>query len=364
MVDSAYAALVLYGGLQVVEALWAYVLRSRLARRLMMVTRHRAMMQRRGEILLGWLTGVVWVVVTLRNARLLEPLTTSVRGLLGAQATVGSLSLSLGAVLAFAFTAWLSIALSRFIRFVLREDVYTRVDLAPGMPYALSTLTHYAVLFVGFLMALAASGLQLDRFALLAGAFGVGIGFGLQTIVNNFVSGLILLFERPVKVGDMIQVGTFSGEVRHIGIRSSTLRTIDGADVILPNGDLVSGAVTNWTFHDRMRRITVAVGVAYGSDPEQVLALLRSVAVNHPLVVEHPAPLALFTGFGDSALTFELHCWTETVDKLASTRSELAVKINAGLKEAGIDIPFPQRDMRLTGAPLAVRLLRDGEPER
>ncbi|MBX3024121.1 mechanosensitive ion channel [bacterium] len=361
--DSAYAALVLFGSLQVLEALWAYVLRTRAARRLLMVTRHRALLQRRGEVLLGWLAGIVWVVVTLRNARLFEPLTEALRAALAAEVTVGSLTLSLGAVLAFAVTVWLSFALSRLVRFILAEDVYPRVALPPGMPYALSTLTNYAVLLVGFLMALAASGLQLDRFALLAGAFGVGIGFGLQTIVNNFVSGLILLFERPVKVGDVIQVASFSGEVRHIGIRSSTLRTFDGADVILPNGELISGAVTNWTLSDRMRRMEVTVGVAYGSDPDQVLALLRGVAVNHPRVLEHPAPVALFTGFGDSALNFVLQCWTDTLDKLATTRSELAVQINAALRGAGIDIPFPQRDMRLTGAPLAIRLVRDRGPK-
>lgn len=361
--DSAYAALVLFGSLQVLEALWAYLLRTRVARRLLMVTRHRALLQRRGEILLGWLTAIIWVAVTLRNARLLDPLTGTVTTLLAAQATVGSLTLSLGAVLALAVTIWLSFVVSRFVRFVLAEDVYPRVHLAPGMPYALSTLTHYAVLLIGFLMALAASGMQLDRFALLAGAFGVGIGFGLQTIVNNFVSGLILLFERPVKVGDVIQVGTFSGEVRHIGIRSSTLRTGEGADVILPNGDLISGAVTNWTLTDRMRRVDVVVGVAYGTDPEQVLALLRGVAVNHPLIVEHPAPQALFTGFGDSAMNFALHCWTDTIDKLAATRSELAVQINAALREHDIGIPFPQRDMRLAGAPLAITVTRGRKPE-
>ena len=363
MVDSSYAALVLYGSLQVLEALWAYILRSRVARRLHMVERHRALLQRRGETLLGWVAAITWIVVALRNARVLDSITSSVRGMLDAQATIGTLTLSPGAVLAFAFTAWLAFVLSRFLRFILAEDIYPRVDLPPGMPYALSTLLHYAVLLIGFFMALAATGMQLDRFALLAGAFGVGIGFGLQTIVNNFVSGLILLFERPVKVGDVIQVGTYSGEVRHIGIRSSTVRTFDGADVILPNGDLVSAAVTNWTFSDRTRRIDVPVGVSYGTDPEQVIGLLRGVALNHPLVIEHPAPVALFTGFGDSALTFELRCWTDNFDKWGQTRSELAVKINAVLKENGIDIPFPQRDTRLIGAPLEIRLVRDREPE-
>jgi small-conductance mechanosensitive channel len=363
MIDSAYAALVLYGGLQVLESVWAYLLRTRVAREMYMVTRHRALLQRRGEALLGWIAGITWIVVVLRNARVLDPITAALREMLAAQATVGSLTISAGAVLAFLITVWLSFAFSRFLRFILAEDVYSRVSLTPGMPYALSTLLHYAVLLIGFVMALAATGMQLDRFALLAGAFGVGIGFGLQTIVNNFVSGLILLFERPVKVGDTIQVGTIAGEVRHIGIRSSTLRTFDGADVIVPNGELVSVAVTNWTFSDRTRRIDIPLGVTYGADPEKVIGLLRGVAVNHPLVIEHPAPVAFFTGFGDNALTFELRCWTDTFDKWPQTRSDLAVKINAVLKEAGIEIPFPQRDLRLIGSTLSVRLLGGDEPK-
>jgi small-conductance mechanosensitive channel len=362
MVDSAYAALVLFGGLQVLEAVWAYVLRTRVAQRLHMVARHRALLQRRGERLLGWIAFLVWVVVVLRNARVLDPLTDVVREAFGAQLTIGSLTLSLGAVAAFAITVWLSFAFSRFLRFILDEDVYPRVQMAAGMPYAVSSLLHYAVLLVGFLMALAATGMQLDRFALLAGAFGVGIGFGLQAVVNNFVSGLILLFERPVKVGDVIQVGTLTGEVRHIGIRASRIRTADGADAIVPNGDLISGAVTNWTLSDRMRRIDVPVGVAYGTDPEAVIGLLRSVAVNHPLVVEHPAPQALFLAFGNNALSFELRCWTDNFDKWVVTRSELTMAINRALNEAGIGIPFPQRDLHISGA-LPVRVV-DEEKEK
>lgn len=363
VMDSAYAALVLLGGLQVLEALWAYALRSRLARRLQMVTHHRALLQRRGERLLGWLAFIAWVAATLRNSRLLEPITEAVRQALAAQLTVGSLTLSLGAVLAFAVTIWLSFAFSRLLRFVLDEDVYPRVHLAPGMPYAFSSLLHYAVLLTGFLMALAATGMQLDRFALLAGAFGVGIGFGLQAVVNNFVSGLILLFERPVKVGDVIQVADFTGEVRHIGIRASRLRTGDGADVIVPNGNLIAGAVTNWTLSDRMRRIDIAVGVAYGSEPESVTALLRSIAAKHPMVVEHPSPVALFTAFGDNALSFELRCWTDHFDKWTLTRSELTMAISRALTEAGIGIPFPQRDLHITGA-LPVRVIDEKEEEK
>ncbi len=361
LVDSVYAALVLYGSLQVLEALWASLLRTRLARRLHMVDAHRALLQRRGERLLGWLAFAAWVLVSLRNARVLDILLPALRGLLGGQLTVGSLTLSLGAVLAFVVTVWLSFVVSRFVRFVLAEDVYPRVALAPGMPYALSSLLHYAILLVGFFMAMAATGIDMNRFTILAGAFGVGIGFGMQNIVNNFVSGLILLFERPMKVGDTIQLAQLSGEVKHIGIRSSIVRTFDGADVIVPNGDFISGAVTNWTFSDRRRRIELPLGVAYGSDPEQVLALLRRVAGGHPLVIEQPAPTALFLGFGAAALNFELRCWTDTFDKAVTTRSELAVAVNAALAEAGIDIASPQRDTRLSSGdePLTIRVVGD-----
>lgn len=363
LIDSSFAAVVLFGMLQVLEGVWAYLLRTRIARRLRMIEVHRAILQRRGERVLGWLAFLAWLAVTLSKARVLRPAWAAVREALTATVAIGSLSLSLGAVLAFAVTVWLSFALSRFIRFALEEDVFPRLALERGMPYALSSLTHYAILFIGFLMALAATGIDLDRFTLLAGAFGVGIGFGLQNVVNNFVSGLILLFERPIKVGDVIQVAQVSGEVKRIGIRSSLLRTFDGADVIVPNGDLVSGTLTNWTLTDSRRRIDITIGVAYGTDPEEVLAMLRRIAGGHPFVLEQPAPVALFTGFGDNALTFQLFCWTDRFDRWGGTRSELAVAINKALAEAGIEIPFPQRDMRVTGGgtPLTVRIAKDGE---
>ena len=180
---------------------------------------------------------------------------------------IGAVTISLGNLLAFGVTVWASFLLARFLRFLLDEEVYPRARLQRGMPYAISTLTRYVVLFLGFLLAIAATGIDLDRIALLAGALGVGIGFGLQNVVNNFVSGLILLFERPVQLGDTVQLGDLWGEVRRIGIRSSLVRTFDGAEVIVPNGDLISQQVTNWTLSDRNRRVEVKVGVAYGSSP-------------------------------------------------------------------------------------------------
>jgi small-conductance mechanosensitive channel len=174
----------------------------------------------------------------------------------------------------------------------------------------------------------------------------VGIGFGLQNIVNNFVSGLVLAFERPIQVGDVIQMGSVSGHVRKIGLRSSTIRVFDGSEVIVPNANLISNEVTNWTLSDRLRRLELSVGVEYGTDPRQMLEILERVAKEHPDVQEHPAPVPLFVGFGDSSLDFLIRFWTARAD-FPSVTSDIAVEVNAALKEADISIPFPQRDLHL-----------------
>jgi small-conductance mechanosensitive channel len=358
VLGSGYAAMLLFALARLAEGVWAFLLRTRTLRRARLVELNRKLLQRRGERFIGWMAMLLWVAAVLDSAGLLSGARDVVVGILTATLTIGTFSIALRDVLAFALTVWLSFLFSRFARFVLEEDVYPRVRLPRGLPYALSNMLHYTVLLVGFFIALAASGLNLDRFALLAGAFGVGIGFGLQNVVNNFVSGLILLFERPIQVGDTVQIGAVSGEVRHIGIRSSTLRTFDGADVIVPNGNLIADAVTNWTLSDRMRRIDIGIGAAYGSDPERVLELLRGVAAAHALVLEHPPPVALFTAFGDSALTFELRCWTDRFEQWTAIRSELAVALHKTFKEAGIDIPFPQRDVNVNlSTPLQVRVV-------
>jgi small-conductance mechanosensitive channel len=244
-------------------------------------------------------------------------------------------------------TIWAAFVLSSFVRFVLQEDVYPRVGLPRGLPYAVSSLFHYTVVLAGFVFAVAALGFDLTRITILAGAFGVGIGIGLQNVVANFVSGLILLLERRLHVGDSVQIGDLQGEVREIGFRASTIRTGDGAEVIVPNASLTSERVTNWTLSDRMRRVDLQVGVAYASDPERVLDILREVARAHPKALAEPAPLVLCTGFGDSALTFELRVWTARFEESLVVRSELAVAVHAALTAAKIEIPFPQRDIHI-----------------
>ena len=225
--------------------------------------------------------------------------------------------------------------------------MYPRTGLTRGMSYALSSLLNYIILTLGFLLAIGAVGIDLTKMTVLAGAFGVGLGFGMQSIVNNFVSGLIFLFERPIHVGDIIEVGDLTGEVSRIGIRASVVRTYLGAEIIVPNAQLTTERVINWTLSDRRRRIDLAVGVDYGSPPERVVEVLESVARNHPAILKDPAPQAVFTKFDDSSINFELRAWTSQFEGWPKVQTELAAGVYAALHAAGMSIAFPQREVRI-----------------
>jgi len=194
-------------------------------------------------------------------------------------------------------------------------------------------------------------GLDLSKVSVLAGAFGVGIGFGLQDVVNNFVCGLILLFERPVHVGDIVEAGGLQGEVRRIGIRASTVRTYQGADIIVPNSQFITANVTNWTLSDQLRRIDLPVGVNYGAAPQQVIKVLETVALENKGILKEPPPRGLFVGYGDSSINFELRAWTDQFDNWGLVRSELASAVYDAVYAAGMSFPFPQREVRLLRDP-------------
>ncbi|MGH2901608.1 MAG: mechanosensitive ion channel family protein, partial [Solirubrobacteraceae bacterium] len=308
--SSTYIAIAIYAIARIAGGAVTALIRSATARKLRLVRDHGALVRRRIQIFIQWAAAAAWVAASLRFFRADDDVYAGIKAFVTAKLELGTMSLSLGDLLAFGITVWLAFTLSRFLRFVLEEDVLPHVSLPRGVPAAISTGVHYVILLLGFVLAIGAAGIDLSRFGLLAGAFGVGIGFGLQNVVNNFVSGLILLFERPVQTGDTIEVGALTGEVQRIGIRSSTVRTAEGADVIVPNANLISERVVNWTFSDRQRRADVNVGVAYDADPEKVIALLVGVGRAHPEVLSIPEPIALFVGFGDSSLDFSLRVWT------------------------------------------------------
>lgn len=369
--SSAYTAVVLFAGTLVLKSLLTLLLKSRPSQSFQTFREKGEYLGELGIKLLHAAALVSWVALTLSSLSLLNPLVDGARSALSARVSVGELQISAGDVLAFAVTIWLAFVASRVARVVLEEDVLPRFSLPRGVPGSVSKLAHYTIVLIGLFVALAASGIEMSRFALLAGAFGVGIGFGLQNIVNNFVSGLILLFERPIQAGDTIELEALFGTVTRIGIRSSTVRTFEGAEVIVPNAHLIESQVVNWTFSDRLRRIEVTVGVAYGSRPQRVLDTLCAVAREHPEILDQPEPYALFEGFGDSSLDFILRGWTANFDAFLRIRSELRVQVHDALREAGFEIPFPQRDLHVKSLPehgnrrpLAALEVNGGENEK
>ena len=364
VLGSAYAAVILFATVKIADGLIMFALRIRPISLLGMVRRHRRFLRRRVQRTLRWLAALLWALYTLRLFSLRGPAAEYIRAALSARLDVGTLHISLGNIVAFLITVWVAFLLSKFLRFLLEEDIYPRVNLARGLPYAVSTMLHYAILLVGFFFAVAAMGIDMTKFTILAGAFGVGLGFGLQNIVNNFVSGLILLFERPVNVGDVIEVGERNGRLQRIGLRASVIRTLEGSEVIVPNGQLISEEVLNWTLSDQQRRLEIPVGVAYGTDPELVIKLLTEVARKHPDVMSEPPPDTLFVGFGDSALNFQLRAWTNRFEKWIVIRSDLTIGINAALRDAGISIPFPQRDLHIQTMPPASEKQRADEEKQ
>jgi potassium efflux system protein len=340
-------ALAMFAYLRVSAGLIALALRVWPLRLLQMVQHHRDLLERKIYQLLIWAAVFGGLIRYLNYLGLLDNAWSFGQALLATKLERGTISISLGNVLEFFLTVCFAYLLSRFLRFVLQEDVYPKIDLAPGLSYATSSLLNYIILALGFVAGLGVLGVDFNKVSVLAGAFGVGIGFGLQSIVNNFVSGLILLFERPIHVGDTVEVGNLQGTVRRIGIRASVIHTGAGADIIVPNSQLVTEKVTNWTLSDRMRRVDLPIGVNYGADPRKVIELLEQTAGAHPDVLREPGPRALFMGYGDSSINFELRVWPSHFNQAAQVRSDLAASVYDAVNAAGMSFPFPQREVRL-----------------
>lgn len=346
---TSYLAVILYTVYRVTNALSSVLLRSHLADSIRAV-------RSQSETVLRWVSRafeigalLIWLYASLSFFTIREEVLDRVAASLSASMSLGTISLSLGDVLTFLLTLILGVTAAKVIRALLQEDVIPRLSLKRGLPAAVSTLIYYALVTAVFFFALAAGGADFSRLTVMTGAFGLGVGFGLQTVINNLASGMLLLLERPINIGDILEVEGVTGAVKRIGLRSSTIRTSQGAEVIVPNSDLITNHVTNWTLSERNRRVDVPIGVAYGTDPERVIKLLVDTASSHPDTVRDPAPVALFVGFGDSSLNFELRFWAPHARTYQHLKSEVAISIIAALREAEIHIPFAQREIHVKG---------------
>jgi small-conductance mechanosensitive channel len=249
---------------------------------------------------------------------------------------------------------------SHFTMLVLQKRVLTHVPLAIGQQYAVARVVSYLVFVLGLIIGLQSLGLNLSSLVVVGGALGIGVGLGLQAIVSNFVAGLILLLEQPIKLGDRIEVGNTYGDVVRLRGRSTWIQTNDNVVIIVPNSEFINQRVTNWTANDRQVRISLPVGVSYDSDPKGVREVLLAVAKGHPDVLPDPSSEVIFVGLGDSSLNFELRVWTiQQVQTPARLRSDLYFAIFDAFRKENIEMPFPQRDLhvRSIAEPLAATFL-------
>ncbi len=248
------------------------------------------------------------------------------------------------------------IVLSGAVTNVLRSRILRVLPISRGAQEVIAIVFKYTFIGIGSVVLLQIFGVDLSSLAILASALGVGIGFGFQDIAKNFGSGLVLLFERPIQVGDFIEVGKYMGNVESIGARSVTIRTLDRVSIIVPNSRFLEDEVINWSHHNPISRIHIPVGVSYSADVKIVKKALLEAGKNHPEVLSVPQPQVLFSGFGDSSLDFELLVWIDAPSHQVSIRSDICFRIEATLKEYNIEIPFPQRDLHLRTGELPVKL--------
>jgi potassium-dependent mechanosensitive channel len=347
--ESSYVALAMYAGSKVMLALFQVLLAGPTVARLS--TRYATSLAPAGLNLGRSLLVVAWLLFTLQSFRVYRPVSSFVMTVLTHEFKLGELSLSLGSVVAFAAATWAAFWLAKTIRQVLSEDILPSLSLPRGVGNSVSSLSYYLILFLGLLAALAAAGFQVGQLTLVFGALGVGIGIGLQDVVRNFVSGLILMFERPIQRGDTVEVAGMEGTVREIGLRATIVTTFDGADVVVPNGMLLADKLVNWTLNGTRRRVTMNVNTSFDAAPQRTIDVLLEIARTVNGVALSPAPAVIMTGMAPGELLFNVRVWTTDFADWVAVRTELTMKIRDGLAAAGIEVPKPQRELIVRGMP-------------
>jgi potassium efflux system protein len=322
----------------------------------------RALPDGRGDVINRWGrrflvigASLLWLNSNLYIFTVRQSVMQAVKSVLEYSVGFGKVHITLGGTLSLFFFLLLGYVIANIAKFVLEEILLPKLSLRGGLGYAISRVTYYILLVTIFFAALTDAGVELNKFTMITGALGLGVGFGLQNIVSNFASGLIILFERPFRIGDTVEVSGVVGTVKRIGARSSTVLTFQYAEVIVPNSNLLSNQVINWTLTSARRRVEVPVGIAYGADPELALKLLIDVANLNPRIIRDPRPEAFFLGFGESALNLELRFWAAQ-SIWFELKSEVGLAVFRALHQAGIEIPFPQRDLHVRSIDSALQV--------
>ena len=277
---------------------------------------------------------------------------------------LGDSHLTLNSIVKLVLVMLLVVVAERGLRSALRRKILVRTHLDSDLQYAVSRFVGYCFIAVGFFFAFRVVHLDLSSLAVIVGGLGVGIGFGLQNIISNFVSGLIILAERPIAIGHRVEVGGVAGQITKISLRSTVVLTNDNITIIVPNSNFITNPVTNWSYGDPKVRLRLPVGVAYGSDVEKMRKILLEIAAENPAVLKEPAPMVRFLEFGDSSLNFDLAVWTvDMALNPLSFRSDLYFAIERKFRENQIEVPFPQRDLHLRSGKITVETKPGGGSE-
>jgi len=307
------------------------------------ISKYQTLLVKRIKPLIDFSGFALWLYVTLTAFSVYEYLLNWVGEVMDITWFIGKdkdVEISLGGIIMFFIVLIITFALVRLVKVIFSDNWVRKSKIPRGIPEAISMTLRYLITGFGIYLALLFAGVNLNNFGLMAGALGVGIGFGLQGIVSNFIAGLVLSYERPIHVGDTIEVNALMGNVTEIGVRASKVQTFDGSEVIVPNNELISKNVINWTLSNEQRRLKIQVRTSLDADPRVVMKLLREIATTHPNTLPNPEPMILFDGYGNMSLDFTVYLWVY-FNVSFGTRSDIALKIYDAIKEAGYDVPIP-----------------------
>jgi len=319
--------------------------------------------QSRLKVFLYGFATIAWLMLIARNLYVYDHIYEAVSTFLETERKIGNTSFTFSSVIIFLLVIWVATVVAQMIAFMFGDTGHPQPAGKKNKLGSAMLLVRLAVLALGILVAFAASGIPMDKLAIVIGALGVGIGFGLQNIVNNLVSGVILAFEKPIEVGDVIEMGARSGVVKEIGIRSSKISAYDGSEVIVPNGDLISQQLINWTLSNRTRRAELIIGVDYGSDIKQVTEILQQAVKGREGIMDNPEPVVFLFQFGDNSINFRIFFWLTDLALLGQLQHDVLSAVYENLQKAGIGIPYPQRDLHIRSVdPSVFQQWKPGKP--
>ena len=339
---SLYASIVFYTLTVILAGYTIILLRRRMATASFMVAKYASDVEKALTIFIKLFMGLWWMIIVLKTIGLYPHIVDIKNRILELSWMVGDTTISVESIFDFFSIIIITWFIAKFIRMILEVEIFSRFKLPRGFPTAITTVLNYIIVIGGTFIAFSSLGITTEQFTLVFGALGVGIGFGIRNIIANFISGIIMVFERPVQIGDTIEINNSMGTVQGIGTRSSTIKTFDGSEIIIPNADFIAKEITNWTLSDERRRKTIVFKVALDSDIEEVLAIMNRVATSHPDTLKDPKPVSTLLNFSEYYLEFKLYFWLNS--NLIVAPSNITISIYKALKEANIKMPLPKQE--------------------